>query len=253
MAATVTSWTATTLSAELRGELAGDENAAGGATPDRVIKRVIQSAKDLWTNWDWIFRRKQGTLALVVDDADKDVPSDFAELDQRWLRDNENTGARLRFTQDIGLWQAASDGFADDATGPPRLITIVRDTAEGTWKQHFIITPTSNDSYSYKFWYLVLDPWSAGVIDNDTTAPLWPASFFEGWRLRALWKVRRSFSTKEFAEDAKKDWEEWLDHQLAENNEGITTANEFIQDGYNDVAQFASQLPHYGSSVRFPT
>ena len=164
MAATVTIWTATTLSAELRGELAGDENAAGGSTPDRVIKRVIQAAKDLWTNLDWIFRRKQGTLALVVDDADKDVPSDFAELDQRWLRDNENTGARVRFTQDIGLWQAASDGFADDATGPPRLIAIVRDTADGTGKQHSIIPHTSNDSYTYQFCHLALDPGVAGVM-----------------------------------------------------------------------------------------
>lgn len=251
--ATTTIWTQATLSADLRGTVAGDSNAAGGSVPDRVGNRVVQAAKDLWGNWDWLFRRKKGTLSLVDGDSDKDVPSDFAELDQRWMRDNENTGVPILFTQNVRLWQAKADTFGDSATGAPQLITLVRDTGEtSAWDMHFLITPTCNNTYAYDYWYMMSDPWTAGVIINDSTAPIWPPSFHEGWRLRALWKVLRSFGTIERAKEAEADFKDWLDHQLAENNETITTADERIRDAYGDVGQFASQLyPSHGSSVRF--
>ena len=59
---------------------------------------------------------------------------------------------------------------------------------------------------------------------------------------------------KNVNEWAKGDWEDWLDHQLAENNETISTANEFIRDGYNDVSQFLSQQPSpFFDRVKFPS
>ena len=195
----------------------------------------------LWNSWDWKWRRKLGTLTTVADAATVDVPADFAELDQRFLRDLSETSSPLRFTEDITFYQAFADGYETTETGEPRVAVIVRDPDEATWDMHFLMSPIPNAVYVYAYWYLVRDPWSSAAL-ADTAAPVWPVMFDEGWRMLAKAKVLESFEQGDRWKDAMVSFSDWRKQAQAENDETITTGgSEFIQDGYGDIDAMLSR------------
>ncbi len=227
------------LAAQIRGELDGDPNASGGAIPDRLRYMVVLAGMDLWNNYDWRFRRKLGSLAIVANDATKAAPTDFAELDQRWLR-AATTGEGLRFTEDPVIWQERASDFISTDTGPPELACIVRDTDTVGFVWEFLITPKSDGTYTYPYWYLTVDPWTGAGLADDDTVPPWPNSFNEGWRLLARARAHDAFGRDEQAEVSQKRYREWLAQQKAENDETISRPTELIRDGYGDFGATTS-------------
>lgn len=198
---------------------------------------VRQSGIGLWAGWDWRFRAKQGTLTVTAGDSELEAPTDFGELDQRWLRDYDDN-ATLRFTETPSTYQQIADTYDSTDTGAPRIACFVRDTDETEsfiWK--ILLSPTSDADYSYKYWYVVADPWTHPTSPiGDTGTPIWPETFNEGWRLLARMQAAKEFK-KETYEDDRRAWTDWLGRQLAELNETITTGDsEYIEDGYGDAA-----------------
>jgi len=128
--------------------------------------------------------------------------------------------------------------------------TVVLDLSDWRLKWSWIVqlAVASDNDYSFNFWYVTSDPWSNGEITDDTTAPRWPATFNEGWRLLARWKVLDDYSRDaDRAETARKRWLEWLTRQVAENDETISISNIRIQEGYDD---FGRKPQVYRTSVR---
>ena len=159
-------WTVTTLAQHLRGAINQNPDAPGGTIPTRVTALVIEAGMGLWNANDWRFRRKKGTLYVVQDQSEIYLPNDHAELYQRWLRDQVQTGGALRFTEDVDVFQTLRDEYVNEIGGSteqteePKIALIVQDHARsgGFWKA--IVSPTADDSYRYEYWYVVSDPWS---------------------------------------------------------------------------------------------
>ncbi len=237
MATSLAKWTATTLTAHLRGVLNVNPDAPGGTTPNRVMEIAIAAAIELWNCHDWIFRQKQGTLAISATDTTEALPADYGEMSHRWIRDNNEYG-ELKFYDDPGTWQREVDDYADTDDGPPRFALITRDTTTSPYKWYIKFSPTADQNYSYLYWYVVCDPWTGAVITTDTTAPIWPTTFFEGWRLLARWKVLADYGKDERARDARRDWLEWKKQQISENDERATMPSGMTRvDGYGDFGR----------------
>uniref|UniRef100_A0A6H1ZH31 Uncharacterized protein n=1 Tax=viral metagenome TaxID=1070528 RepID=A0A6H1ZH31_9ZZZZ len=237
-------YTVVTLAAQIRGELDADADAAGGTAPDRLTRIVRDCGVELWTSYDWIFRRKQGALTTVASTATVDMPADFAEMDQRRLCDNEDGAGVLNFTQNAGLWQRYADRYEADDTADPVLALIVRDTGESAWRWHAKLTPTPEDAHSYDYWYLTVAPWvydgaSADAL-ADSAEPVWPPTFNEGWRLLAKYRSQQAFERTDTWRETRGEFRSWLNQQKSENDETIRTPNETIEDGYRDFQNIHS-------------
>lgn len=231
-------WTVTNLGLHIRGLINSDADAAGGSVPDRISNAIIACGQRLWNNYDWRFRRKQGTLTITAAEASEAAPSDFAELDQNWLKDYSETSTGLRFVQDQAEYQRRADMLESTDTGTPDTATIAWDQTSAAWK--FYWTPTSDGSYTYSYWYLTIDPWTTGAVTANTVVPAFPPSFHEGWRLLSEAVCLGMYRQEADAERKMAEFKEWLSLQLAENDETISTP-ERIQQGYNDLPQLYSQ------------
>ena len=231
-----TTWTTATLAAQIRGELGGNPDAAGGSVPDRVTNLVVQAGMSLWHARDWHFRRKQGTLSIEEDDSVIALPADFGELDGRRMRAYSTTN-RMWFTQDAGQWRARADAYAATDTGAPKYAIVTYDTyavGESTatgWRAHF--RPVADDDYTFYYFYLTADPWTGGL--NSSTAPSWPATFGEGWHLLALHECQKRFGRdKDLWESTKSDYEKWLWNQILENDETMSGGETIMRDAMGD-------------------
>lgn len=244
LAATNTRWTATTLAAHLRGTVDSDADAGGGSVPDRIMALVVETGQRLWNHKDWVFRRKRGTLTTADGTETYDAPADFGELDQRVMHDSDETLTGLRFTENAEEFQRVADNYdSSDATqeGAPRIALVSRDWDEDAWAWHFVLCPVPDKVYVYPYWYVMTDPWQAGTMANDTTALVWPDTFNEGWRRLASAAVLEMYGHLDRANQAGRQFNTWLEKQIGESNETITTGgSEFITDGYNDLGNLRS-------------
>jgi hypothetical protein len=238
MTVTVTAkaWTNATLAAQLRGQLDVDPNATGGTVPDRLTDLVIVAGTEVWDAYDWMFRRKRGTLTLTQGAATVSLPADFASIDQRWVN-QYNKSAGLRFTSDPVEFQQIEDQVLSGDTGNPQVACIYKDPAATSatgmaWIAR--VSPAPDDAYTYTYWYLELNPWATGAIPDGNTSPVWPVTFMEGWRLKAQAKVFKAFGKVDEGELAEKDFKAWLMEQKAECDAPFARDNERILDGYGD-------------------
>ena len=232
-------WTTDSLTAHLLAEL-NRRRSTTGSNPDRLEDIVREAGAWLWNSTDWRFRRKTANLTTVADTATVDMPNDFGEMDHRWLRDSTYDFG-LRFTEQVQFYQAFANRYTSTDTGVPRVAVIVQDMAETTtFKWHFLLTPTPDAAYVYPYWYLQLDPWTEQINASssfaDSSSPVWPSTFDEGWRLRAKLNAEQSFypEGKRMAPTMTL-WNQWYAAQVAENNETLSRGMERIRDGYGDL------------------
>lgn len=232
-----------TLADQLRGELEGDYNASGGTIPDRVLVLVKAAGAELWNAADWQHRRKRGTLTTAEGVGSVDCPADMAELDQRWLQQKGKTPGQLRFTTDHTDYQHILDRYLDDASGQggPIVACIARKLVDGegdpvtTFSWQWLLAPVPDAAYSFDFWYLLSDPWTTGELATDDAIPVWPVTFFEGWRLLAKSKAMEAFGRDAAkVETAKSLADRWLAAQIRENMEVYARDVANIPDGYDD-------------------
>jgi len=242
-------WTVDKLAAHIRGELEVNPDAAGGTVPARLENIIIESGRGLWNGADWRFRWREGTLTTVAAASTAALPDDFAELCQRWIRrNNGDFGSGLTFVEDVTRWREYADHFdASDSSSnsEPHLATVIQDesnTDAFAWVA--MLSPTPDAVYTYKFLYLRLDPWTHGLLSGsefaDTSVPLMPPTFYEGWHLYALARAQRVFGK---GDDWKETWaayKEWFNRSKSENDETLTFAADSIVDGYQDLAATSS-------------
>jgi len=241
-------WTVTSLAAHIRGELEMNPDAPGGAIPTRLENIIIECAKSLWDTHEWRFRRKQGTLSITAGDYDISLPSDFGRLDQRWMRQAAESDSDLTFVEDVTYFQKYADRFDRSDTndrGRPRMACIVQDYDTSTkfvWE--VFLAPVPDDSYSYLYWYLTLNPWIAatngGTSFSNSTTPLWPEQFGEGWHLYALTRCQRAFAGSEAWKESWAAYKDWLAREIEDNDKTIVLAHDRIDDGYMDLDKVSS-------------
>ena len=237
-------WSVDTQADQIRGELECNPDAAGGTVPARLENIIIECGRGLWNGSDWRFRWKQGTLTTVAGIESAVLPDDFGEMCQRWLRRNNGEwGNGLVFVEDVTRWQEEADKYDSTDTndwGQPRVASIVQDLDDkNDYSWEIILTPIPDTVYTYKFWYLTIDPWTGGEIGEDfanSATPLMPPLFHEGWHLYSLARCQRAFK-KPDPDSWKETWahyRDWLGRQFSENNETLTMAQDPIVDGYQD-------------------
>jgi len=232
--------TVETMAARVRAEAGIRQDQEGGSTRAQMMEIVRGCGVALWNAMDWKFRRKEGTLAIVAGASTAALPTDFGELDHRWLRDVDNW-VDMEFTDDPARYRARADTYQSTDTGEPEIGLVCRDEATTTYyKPYVVFCPTADQAYSYKFWYLKADPWTLyGSELADNASPIWPPSFFEGWHLWSLYAVCRAFprDEKDYRWSAiRKDFQSWLQRQRSENDETMTRYTEPIRDGYGDLS-----------------
>ena len=236
-------WTVNTLTAQIRGELAQDANAAGGTVPDRLQDLVIEAGKHLWNDFDWRWNDREGTLTIVASSRDADAPADFHKLNQRWLAEYEadtSLTPSLRFTDNSARWQGQRDLYSA-SEGRPVIAMVQQDTTETTvftWK--FSLAPIPDAVYTYTYRYLSSDPWSLVFPETplaNTAAPMWPAWMDEGWRWLALVSALQAFQSGDRWQSVLGRYNSWIQHRKEENNETISfESDSIITDGYGDLA-----------------
>ena len=232
-----TTWTVNSLAIYIRGVTGRDPDAAGGSTPDRMVQTVRTCGMKLWNSWLWRFRKTAGTLTLTTGTASVAAPSDFAQLDQQWLRDASNAPSGLWFTEDPTNYQEVVDRYQPGTNAPPRIACLAWDSTANAFA--FNIAPPSDVAHSYTFWYMTSDPWTNGTMTSFDTVPSWPANFHEGWQLLSTLACMRLFAEGDAWESYKVDFKDWLDIQLA-NNQTLTMPDR-IQDGYRDIDRMLSK------------
>lgn len=227
-------WTVDTMAAQIRGELECDPDAAGGTVPARLENVIVEAGRGLWNGADWRFRWRQGTLTTAAGTATAALPDDFGEMAQRQLRRTGGYWSNdLWFAEDASRWQEYCDQFDltdTDDRDKPRLATIVQDlddTTDFTWE--VMLAPIPDAIYTYKFWYLTVDPWTNGTITGeafgDSSMPPMPTAFHEGWHLHALAEAQRAFHKPDAGawQNTSAQYQEWFVRQEALNNETLTT------------------------------
>lgn len=239
MAAIWEAWTVNTLAVHLRGELNVDPDAGGSDGPDRVLTLARECIPLLWHMQDWRFRAKKGMLTTSDGTTAYTAPTDFSKLDQRWLRDRSETSQPLQFTEDVVEYQKIADGYESTDTGTPRRAVVYWDSTTELWK--FEVAPPPDAVYVYAYWYMTNDLWTVGTVDDDDTKVKWPSHFNEGWRLLAKMKVLHAFKKGDEWKEAWGAFKAWLGAHMEQTDETITDPNEYIPDGYNDLAFMTSQ------------
>ena len=244
-----------TLASQLRGEFDVDDNASGGTIPARFKTAIRNSGIWLWNAWDWRFRRKIGTLSFASGASAAELPSDFAELDSKWIREtSDNSEYWFQFIEDPVRWQNLREryDFSDSGqNGQPKWGTVLKDESETPWVWEVRFTPQADQAYSYRFMYLTADPWVSEDL-SDASEVVWPVTFMYGWEL--LSRIRLYGMLKRDAEEttsARSEFREWFKGQKSENDETIATNDNTITGGHNDMALTASQ-GFYSGSMPWP-
>ena len=240
MALSPVRWTDNSLAAHLVGEVDVDRNAAGGSVPTRFLNLVVEAGMELWDSTDWVFRYTVGSLVTVASQAYVQMPDDFGELAQENLRCS-TAATVLRVVTDPVYWRAAADQYLSTDTSEPVLGCIIRDaSATENWRSKILLAPTPAAIYTYPYMYMIANPWTAGDLADHDAYPIWPDTFFVGWRLLAKYKIERAWGKKDEADESRKEFDRWMDKQKSENNEMLSRDNQRIQDGYRDHLRFAS-------------
>jgi hypothetical protein len=242
-----TSWTTANLALYASKLIEANADSSQTAAGAAALRIAAECGIELWTRYDWRFRRKLESLSLTAGTATVAAPADFGEFDQNWLCDYDKTDQKLRFTQDVRRFQAMSDQYVSGESGPPVLILAERDTSESAWAWRFRVTPTPDQAYTYTYWHVAADPWTTGSLTVDD-APVWPPSFNLGWQLLTYARALQFYGNKDDAQKAWRAYEEWLESQREERDETMTLENDRIQDGYGDIARMASM----GAGIPWP-
>lgn len=213
-------------------------NAAGGSVPDHVTRLVRMAGQYIWKFSDWRFRCKRGTLTTVASQESADLPSDFYELWQRWLRDPQTEANRIiTFTEDPSRFQGFADRYdttdsSDDSE--PRLAVICQDTSQSSFTWYALLSPVPDDVYTYPFWYLTKDPWLTGDTADDAV-PQWPQPFDDGWYMRAKYKLQSIHRGDDSWRELRGGFYKWINEMKSENDETISDAMERVEDWYSDL------------------
>lgn len=229
-------WTANLLTAQVRGELDCDPDAAGGTVPDRLKCVIKEAGVDLWRKEDWQYKLAVATLTTVVGDSDYDPQTDFHEMSQRWLNESSSSASctGILFTADPIVYQLEYDRNPDRDNGVPR-VAFVSQKSGSSHDWEILIEPPANAVYTYRYWYSRLDPWAASDLSDDSV-PVWPLSFSKGWHLNATWMAEKAFDKSDKWEKSKKIFDDWLLDQKRENDETISTSKlEPITGDYEDL------------------
>jgi len=226
-------WTITSLTAHLVGQLNFDPNAAGGTVPARMTNIVTRAYYDVWEASDWMFRKKLATLTLTASTVAADLAADFAKLDMQWLKENNHEGV-LKFTQNVQYFQDRLD-LQSDTPGTPCIALLEPDTSDTekfAWRIR--VYPTPDKAYTYPYVYLRTAPDLAvgGVV-------LWPRPFYRGWELLAHYRVARAFKTDDSWKDIKADYKFWKADAISDKDEAMRADVSDI-DSNGDLAALAS-------------
>jgi len=231
-----TIWTPTTLGDHIRGVMAKDYDAAGGAVPPRLTDTILAAYRDLWERHEWRFRRRRATLTLVAGTATADLPADFEKFDLKWLRENNKHGS-MKFTGDE---QAFHDAQANSGStsGQPSVAVVepIEDLTDG-YSEILRVSPTPSSAFIYPYLYLCYAPTLA--LD---ASPLWPQPFHSGWfwlcKARCYYDYRR---------DEEKAWQgpykqflDWLATAKDKNNEWMVSDTPLVRDEHRDIEHLAS-------------
>jgi len=247
-AANEIAWNVDDLKSHLVGEINQEINTDEDA-PDRGGRICREAGVFVWNYADWHFRKKSATLTTVADTATADLASDFAEIDQDMLK--KRTGSRVQFTMDPQVFQEFKDAIANEAdgtagTGTPRMILIRQDTSASSFTYIADIAPKPSEADTYTYWYVGLDPWSAGTA-QDSVAPTWPQTFNDAWRRECLWRWEKAFRADDRFEDSRKDSRDLLEHLKQENDEPTTLSPDGAEDHYRDESVIDPDFPGGGT------
>lgn len=234
-AETIQAWTRTTLAKHIVGSLNTEISAAGGTVPARLVNIVNRAYYDVWDAHDFMFRKKSATLTIVVDTAVADLPSDYAKLDMKWLKENNARGA-LQFTQDTQWFESQRD-LQTNSPGTPWLALLETKTSETTkhvWQVR--VLPLPEAGFTYPYIYLR----SAPVLEL-TNIVLWPRPFYRGWELLATWRAEKAFRDDKAWKDTKDDYGQWLADAISDKDEAMRSDVALINDTDGDFAALGSQ------------
>lgn len=179
------------------------------------------------------------------------LPAWVAKIDQRWLEDSaKSSSTPIRVTDDPQGFQQIADQYDSTDEGEPVCMLLVRDFDESTFWWEAVITPLTDDTYTYPIWCLAKNPFLAESA-SDETIIAWPETFDRGWYLDARYRMLRAWGgSSDEASEAKNDFKEWIARQLAENNTTISSAAEpSSEDAYGDFRSLSSQ--RYGDGYPY--
>jgi len=235
MALAIPQWTVSSLAANIRRELGSNPATIDNRTPDRIEDLIIECGIALWNAYDWRWRRKSATLSVTT--SPMDLAADFGGMDWRGMKTVQSQ---------FDLWFAHDDQdgyYEEGATGTPRLAYLqLKASTANTWQAVFV--PSPDATYSFPYWYLAVDPWTAGTIVDHATAPLWPTPFHRGWHMLALCESQRRFEKDSKLWNATKDeYMDWLRVMTTECDNSVRGKPGRIVDGYNDFGYNITDVP----------
>ena len=98
---------------------------------------------------------------------------------------------------------------------------IIQDTSQTTFTWYFHVAPRADAEYTYPYWYLMADGWTAGTLDDDDVAP-WPKVFDHGWYLRAKYLCQAAFRGDDAWQQTKGGFNKWLIQAKEESDETLS-------------------------------
>jgi hypothetical protein len=229
-------YTRTTMAEQLMGELPSSCRESGGTVPTRLSRIILGRMGALETRRDWRWRKANGTVSLVANDASfrmNNSYADFGKLLNQHLIETSDHGA-IRITQNVDEFRA-HQRLWNGQTGEPELGMFEPDTALSEHGVLLRLSPTSNGTYAYTFDYIKLV-----ATYGATDVPKWPTWMFELWYGDCLWRALLAFDRAGGDwKDAKVLFEAEL-KQAELNDEPEQTQLMRISDGYGDAAAFSS-------------
>jgi len=230
-------YTVDSLAALIRGELDMDPDAAGGSVPARLETIIRECGRHVWTAVDWRWQQTQGTLTTVASQDHVAAPTNFGKLSQQWLRRSGGT-LPIMFTEDPSYYQEHED--ITTASGYPTTALVTHGDDDDVFSWKFLLTPTPDAIYAYKYWYLLRDPWSYETELSDSASPVWPSFMDEGWH----W-LSKARAFHDYGGEWTGPWnqyKDWLKKARDNNNETHSSGVDYIDnDGYGDTAYLGYQ------------
>jgi len=235
-------WSVESMADQLRSETDVNPDAAGGQVPRRDKKRIRELGSWLWNHQDWSFRETTKTLTVGASASTGTMPTDYKEMLGRVMRATAGYSYRLLWTSDVRLWQKAKDVVGQSAgAGVPRFATL-RWTGS-VWVAD--VWPTADQEYSYPFWYLTRDPWRGSSPVSDTQVlsdGYWPEDYDEGWYRLCAYQFYRSYRADDAWKGLLREWTDWRDRHVEENDERMSDNTEPIQDAMMDFQSTALRM-----------
>ena len=104
-------WSVNTLAAQLLAELPRAAVGPGRTASDELKNIVRYALRHIWSVCDWVWYRKNGTLAIGAGDSVEDLPGDFRKLSSRWVKDNNEQSGWLYFTNSLDTLREAQTNY----------------------------------------------------------------------------------------------------------------------------------------------